>query len=71
MCLRSLRLSFRSNNVNKNIEYYGELCKKMAEKSSLKHKCGAVIVYKGKVIGKGFNFCKKITTENRYCLLCS
>lgn len=36
-------------------EYYMEECSKLAQKSSLTHKHGCIVVQNGKIIGKGYN----------------
>lgn len=45
-------------------EQFIEIAKKEALKSPLKHKYGAVLIYKNKVISKGYNFFKKSLSSN-------
>lgn len=42
-----------------------------ALKSPLSKKYGAVLVYKGKIISRGYNYDTHICSSNRQCLLCS
>ena len=43
---------------------------KQAEKSIMKNRYGAVIIYRNKVISTGYNYHKHINTDNKSCLLC-
>ena len=46
-------------------EYFVELAYKQALKSTMNKKYGAVLVYKKKVIGVGFNFSNRISNVNK------
>ena len=44
----------------------------MSKKSPLIKKFGALLIYNGKVVSKGYNYYNSAFTDNvRHCLLCS
>ena len=51
------------------MDYFIELAYKQALKSSMHKQYGAVLIYRNKVIGMGYNSSSKITTKNEYCIL--
>jgi deoxycytidylate deaminase len=51
------------------MDYFIELAYKQALKSSMNKQYGAVLIYRNKVVGMGYNSSSKITTKNEYCIL--
>ena len=52
------------NQINEALE--------MSKKSPLTKKFGALLIYNGKIISKGYNYYNNAFTDNvRQCLLCS
>jgi deoxycytidylate deaminase len=45
------------------------LAYEQALKSTMKRKYGAVLVYRNKVIGMGYNYSTKISNSNGQCIL--
>jgi deoxycytidylate deaminase len=60
------------NNLRLNNLWYEEALNQ-AKKSSVTHKCGAILVYRNKIVSKGYNYhrCDRISTNTKSCLLCS
>jgi deoxycytidylate deaminase len=56
---------------NKTIQYFRECARAEALKSTIKNRCGAVLVYKGEIISGGYNYSLLISTANKYGLLCT
>lgn len=54
---------------NKTSMFYRNIAINMAKNSSIKKRCGAVLVHRNKVISVGYNYSLKISTKNKYCLL--
>lgn len=50
-------------------EQYIDLCVEEANKSNMKIKVGAILIHRGKVISKGFNYIKRGFIRTKYCLL--
>jgi deoxycytidylate deaminase len=45
-----------------------------AKKSNIVHKCGAVLIYRNKIVSKGYNFyrCDRVSSSNKNCcFLCA
>jgi len=52
------------------MEYFVSVAIEEARKSLMKSKYGAVLVYRNKIISKGYNYDTHINTLNKSCLLC-
>lgn len=60
------------NNLRINNLWYEEALTQ-AKKSTVSHKCGAVLIHRNKIIAKGYNYqrCDRIPKNHKSCLLCS
>lgn len=54
--------------MDSKYSYFVSQALQNANKSPLKHKCGAVLVYKGKIISNGYNHYKR--DKNFYSKKC-
>lgn len=54
---------------NKTTLFYRNIAIEMAKKSTIKKRCGAILVHRNKIVSTGYNYSLKISTKNKYCLL--
>lgn len=54
---------------SRNYLYYRNIAFICALNSDIKKRCGAILVYRNKIISTGYNYSTKISSGNNCCLL--
>jgi hypothetical protein len=58
-------------NLSNKINYYIDEAVKEARKSPMINKYGALLIHRGKIISRGYNYDTHIHTQKKYSVLCA
>jgi deoxycytidylate deaminase len=51
------------------MDYYIEEAYKVALKSTMKNKYGAILIHRNRIVSSGYNRSTSLTSKNKHCIL--